>query len=131
RDEKLIAGAMKGHDFVFHFAANADIKDGLRHPRRDVEQNVVVTQNVLEAMRTEGVKNVAFASTGSVYGEPDVFPTPETCPFPVQTSLYATSKVCAEGLLSSYAHGFGLHVWIYRFVSMLGPRYTHGHVIDF
>src|SRR5438067_9803009 len=82
-------------------------------------------------MRRAGVRRVAFSSTGSVYGEPDVFPTPETCPFPVQTSLYATSKVCAEGLLSSYAHGFGFHVWIYRFVSMLGPRYTHGHVIDF
>ena len=131
RDERCVADAMKGIDFVFHFAANADIKDGLKHPRRDIEQNVVVTQNVLEAMRAEGVTNVAFASTGSVYGEPEVFPTPETCPFPVQTSLYATSKVCAEGLLSSYAHGFGFRVWIYRFVSMLGPRYTHGHVIDF
>jgi UDP-glucose 4-epimerase len=130
-DQKTVDGAVAGSDFVFHFAANADIKDGLSHPRKDVEQNIIVTQNVLEAMRANGVKNIAFASTGSVYGEPEIFPTPETCPFPVQTSLYATSKVAAEGLLSSYAGGYGFRTWIFRFVSMLGPRYTHGHVIDF
>jgi UDP-glucose 4-epimerase len=120
-----------GKDFVFHLAANADIKDGLLHPRLDVEQNIVVTQNVLEAMRAHGVKDIVFSSTGSVYGEASVFPTPEDAPFPVQTSLYATSKVAAEGLLSSYAYGYGFRAWIFRFVSMLGPRYTHGHVIDF
>jgi UDP-glucose 4-epimerase len=131
RDEGVCDRAVAGQDFVFHLAANADIKDGLQHPRLDVQQNVIVTQNVLEAMRAHGVKEIAFSSTGSVYGEAAVFPTPEDAPFPVQTSLYATSKIAAEGLLSSYAIGYGMRTWVFRFVSMLGPRYTHGHVMDF
>ena len=123
--------ALEGCDLVFHLAANADIKDNLLEPRRCIEQNVVATQNLLEAMRAGGVREVAFASTGSVYGEAMVVPTPEDAPFPIQTSIYATSKLAAEGLLSSYALGYGFRVWIFRFVSLLGPRYTHGHVIDF
>ncbi|HZU82238.1 MAG TPA: NAD-dependent epimerase/dehydratase family protein [Polyangiaceae bacterium] len=130
-DEAPLREATRGVDFVFHLAANADIKDNLKAPRRCIEQNVTVTQNVLEAMRAAGVREVAFASTGSVYGDAAVLPTPEDAPFPVQTSLYATSKVAAEGLLTSYALGFGLRTWIFRFVSLLGPRYTHGHVVDF
>jgi UDP-glucose 4-epimerase len=130
-DEKAMAEAVRGHDVVFHLAANADIKHGLAHPRRDLEQNTVATHNVLEAMRSAGVARVAFSSTGSVYGEPTVFPTPETCPFPVQTSLYAASKLAGEALISAYAEGYGLSAWIFRFVSILGERYTHGHVFDF
>ena len=130
-DQAMLDRVMPGHDMVFHLAANADVKDGLLHPRRDVEQNIVATQNVLEAMRAHGVSRVAFSSTGSAYGESEVIPTPENAPFPVQTSLYGASKVAAEGLLTAYAWGYGFKVWIYRFVSMLGPRYSHGHVIDF
>jgi UDP-glucose 4-epimerase len=130
-DQHRLDGAMKGVDFVFHMAANADIKDNLKEPRKCIDQNVVVTQNVLEAMRKAGCKQIAFASTGSVYGEPDVIPTPEDAPFPIQTSIYATSKVASEGLLSSYALGFEFRTWVFRFVSILGPRYTHGHVYDF
>ena len=130
-DPDCLQSAMEGADFVFHLAANADIKENLKTPRRCVEQNVIVTQNVLEAMRSAGVHNIAFASSGSVYGEASVLPTPEDAPFPVQTSLYATSKIAAEGLLTSYALGFNMRTWIFRFVSVLGPRYTHGHVIDF
>ncbi|MDP9037392.1 MAG: NAD-dependent epimerase/dehydratase family protein [Myxococcota bacterium] len=130
-DIKRLDESMRGVDFVFHLAANADIKGNLEQPRKCVEQNVVATQNVLEAMRTAGVRDIAFASTGSVYGDAPVLPTPEDAPFPVQTSIYATSKIAAEGLLTSYALGFGFRAWIFRFVSLLGPRYTHGHVIDF
>lgn len=130
-DYPRVEEAAKGVDFVFHLAANADIKDNLKEPRRCVDQNIVATQNVLEAMRAAGAREIAFSSTGSVYGEPSVFPTPEDAPFPVQTSIYATSKVAAEGLLSSYALGYGYKTWIFRFVSLLGPRYTHGHVMDF
>ena len=130
-DVTKLEAAMKGQEFVFHLAANADIKDGLSHPRKDVEQNIVATQNVLEAMRGAGASKIAFSSTGSVYGEATVFPTPEDAPFPVQTSLYATSKVAAEGLLSSYALGYGFSSYTFRFVSILGPRYSHGHVFDF
>jgi UDP-glucose 4-epimerase len=130
-DQTKLDSAMKGVSFVFHLAANADIRDGLKHPRKDFEQNVMATQNVLEAMRKQGAKSIAFSSTGSVYGEPTVFPTPENAPFPVQTSLYATSKVAAEGLLTSYALGYGFQTWTFRFVSILGPRYSHGHIYDF
>lgn len=130
-DQPRLDEVTRGVDFVFHLAANADIKDNLKEPRKCVEQNVVVTQNVLEAMRSAGVRDIAFSSTGSVYGDATTFPTPEDAPFPVQTSLYATSKVAAEGLLTSYALGFGFRTWIFRFASLLGPRYTHGHVMDF
>ncbi|MEY2503406.1 MAG: UDP-glucose 4-epimerase, partial [Verrucomicrobiota bacterium] len=91
----------------------------------------IATYNVLEAMRANGIKRIAFSSTGSVYGEATVFPTPENAPFPVQTSLYGNSKVAAEGLISSYCEGFGFQGFIFRFVSILGERYTHGHVFDF
>jgi UDP-glucose 4-epimerase len=130
-DQACIDAAMKGVDVVFHLAANADIKDNLLDPRKCVDQNIVATQNVLEAMRAAGTRDIAFSSTGSVYGEATVLPTPEDAPFPVQTSIYATSKVAAEGLLTSYALGYGFRTWIFRFVSLLGPRYGHGHVIDF
>ena len=118
-------------DFVFHLAANADVRFGIEHPRKDLEQNTIVTFNVLEAMRANGVTKIAFSSTGSVYGEATVIPTPEDAPFPVQTSLYAASKLACEGLIAAYCEGFGFQSWIFRFVSILGERYTHGHVFDF
>ena len=118
-------------DWVYHLAANADVRDGLKHPRKDLEQNTIVTWNVLEAMRRAGVKKIGFSSTGSVYGEAKVIPTPEDCPFPIQTSLYGASKSACEGLISAYAEGYGFTARIYRFVSILGERYTHGHVFDF
>lgn len=116
---------------VFHLAANADVRFGLEHPRRDLEQNTIVTWNVLEAMRAAGARRIAFASTGSVYGEAPVIPTPEDCPFPVQTSLYGASKLAAEAMISAYAEGYGISGTIFRFVSILGERYQHGHVLDF
>lgn len=121
----------EGSDLVFHFSANADVRFGTNHPRRDLEQNTVVTFNVLEAMRKNNVMRIAFSSTGSVYGEAKVFPTPEDAPFPVQTSLYGASKLACEGLIAAYSEGFGVQSWIFRFVSILGERYTHGHVFDF
>ena len=130
-DLDAVKRAMTGADFVFHLAANADVRFGPDHPRRDLEQNTIVTWNVLEAMRAAGVRRIAFASTGSVYGEPEIFPTPETAPFPVQTSLYGASKLAAEGMIAAYATAFGFQAYIFRFVSILGERYTHGHVLDF
>ena len=130
-DFESLSAAMSGCDTVIHLAANADVRHGLEHPRRDLEQNTIATSTVLEAMRTQGVRRIAFSSTGSVYGEPELFPTPENAPFPVQTSLYAASKLAGEGLLSAYATGFDFTAVIFRFVSILGERYTHGHVFDF
>ena len=130
-DPSVLDDAFKGCDWVFHLQANADVRYGLEHPRRDLEQNTIATSNVLEAMRANGVSRIAFSSTGSVYGEPDVFPTPEAAPFPIQTSLYGASKLAGEGLVSAYASGYGFTGLICRFVSILGERYTHGHVFDF
>ena len=130
-DEDSLSEAITGHEFVFHLAANADVRFGTEHPRRDLEQNTIVTYNILEAMRNHGIRKIAFASTGSVYGEATVIPTPEDAPFPIQTSLYAASKLAGEGMIAAYCEGFGFQSWIFRFVSILGERYTHGHVFDF
>jgi UDP-glucose 4-epimerase len=130
-DANRLTETIGGSDIVFHLAANADVRFGTDHPRRDLEQNTIVTHNVLEAMRQRDVGRIVFASTGSIYGEPSVFPTPEDCPFPVQTSLYGASKLAAEGLITAYCAGFGMQAFIFRFVSILGERYTHGHVLDF
>lgn len=126
-----LSQAMEGCDFVFHLAANADVRFGTQHPRKDLEQNTIATFNVLEAMRTNGIRRIAFSSTGSIYGEAEIFPTPENAPFPVQTSLYGASKLAGEGLIEAYCEGFGFQGYIFRFVSILGERYTHGHVFDF
>ncbi len=130
-DPAALQRAMAGHDTVFHLAANADVRFGTEHPRKDLEQNTIATFNVVEAMRVTGARRIAFSSTGSIYGEPEVFPTPEDAPFPVQTSLYGASKLAGEGLIQAYAEGFGIRGFIFRFVSILGERYSHGHVIDF
>jgi UDP-glucose 4-epimerase len=130
-DLDTLSRAMKGCDFVYHLAANADVRFGPLHPRKDLEQNVIATSNVLEAMRLNGVQRIAFSSTGSVYGEPDLFPTPEDAPIPVQTSFYGNSKLAAEGLIEAYCEAFSFQCYIFRFVSILGERYTHGHVFDF
>ena len=122
---------MAGCEMVFHFAANADVRFGTEHPRRDLEQNTIATYNVLEAMRANGTQRIAFSSTGSVYGESPQIPTAEDGPFPVQTSLYGASKLAGEGLIAAYAEGFGMQALVFRFVSILGERYTHGHVFDF
>lgn len=123
--------AFAGGEAVFHLSANADVRFGTNHTRRDLEQNTIGTYNVLEAMLTCGIKKIAFSSTGSVYGEAKVVPTPEDGPYPIQTSLYGASKAAGEGLISAYCEGFGFQGFIFRFVSILGERYTHGHVFDF
>jgi len=130
-DLPALTKAMAGCDTVFHLAANADVRFGLEHPEKDLQQNTIATFHVLEAMRANSIKRIAFSSTGSVYGEAEQIPTPEDTPFPVQTSLYAASKVAGEGMISSYCEGFQFEGYIFRFVSILGERYTHGHVFDF
>ncbi|MEI6046640.1 MAG: NAD-dependent epimerase/dehydratase family protein [Chloroflexota bacterium] len=130
-DFEVLKEVMQGSDFVFHLAANADVRGGINQPRKDLEVNTIGTFNVLEAMRQNKVPCIAFSSTGSIYGEPEVFPTPENAPFPVQTSLYGASKLAGEGLIEAFCEGFGIQSYIFRFVSILGERYTHGHVFDF
>jgi len=130
-DQPRLAASMAGCDLVVHLAANADLRFGLEHPHRDVEQNAIGTFKTLEAMRIAGIRRIAFSSTGSIYGEPELFPTPENVAFPIQTSLYGASKLAGEGLIQAYCEGFGFQGFIFRFVSILGERYSHGHVFDF
>jgi UDP-glucose 4-epimerase len=130
-DKLALLSCMPNIDLVCHLAANADVRFGPDHPTKDFEQNAQGTANVLEVMRVCRVPSIVFASTGSVYGEASVIPTPEDHPFPIQTSLYAASKLAAEGQVQAYAETFGIRAYIFRFVSILGERYTHGHVLDF
>jgi UDP-glucose 4-epimerase len=130
-DLLTLTESLRGCDYVCHFAANADVRFGTLHPTKDLSQNTIATVNVLEAMRVNGVTGIAFTSTGSVYGEAEVFPTPENAPFPSQTSFYGASKVAAEGFIQAYCEGFGFRACIFRNVSILGERYTHGHLYDF
>ena len=127
----LLREVVAGSDVVFHLSANADVRFGWDAPHRDLQQNVIATHNVLEAMRLTGVGRLVFSSTGSVYGETAQVPTREDAPFPTQTSLYGASKLGAEGYIQAYAEGTGMAATIFRFVSILGPRYTHGHIVDF
>lgn len=126
-----LASDMAGCDAVFHFAANADVQHGSEDPQRDLLQNTLVTSRILEAMRNAGVPRIVFASTASVYGDASLVPTPENVAFPVQTSFYGASKLAAEALIAAYCAAFGMEGHVFRFVSILGPRYTHGHVFDF
>ena len=119
-------------DVVYHLAANADIRGGIENTRRDLEQNTIGTYNVLESMRLSNrARRICFASSAAAIGEPREFPTPEHLACPSQTSLYGASKMAGEGLISAFANAFGIEAYCFRFVSLLGPRYPHGHVYDF
>jgi UDP-glucose 4-epimerase len=122
---------IKTSEYIFHFAANADIRFGSEHTRKDLEQNTIVTFNVLEAMRKSGVNKIVFSSSGAIYGDSSVIPTPENAPLPIQTSFYGASKLASEGLITAFCENFAMQSWIFRFVSIVGPRYTHGHIFDF
>ena len=130
-DTDALTKGMRGASRVAHLAANADVRFGLDHPRKDLEQNTIATFNVLEAMRANNIKEIIFSSSGSIYGEANIVPTPEDAPFPVQTSLYGASKLAGEGMIAAYAEGYGIKARIFRFVSLLGERYSHGHIFDF
>lgn len=130
-NSEILRSALSGVATVYHLAANADVRDGWKQPSRDLHQNTLATCALLEACVESGVKEFVFSSTGSVYGESMVFPTPEDAPFPVQTSLYGASKASAEAFINAYATANKIRATVFRFVSVLGPRYTHGHVIDF
>jgi UDP-glucose 4-epimerase len=129
-DSERLTVEMAGCDFVFHMQANADVRGGIERRRVDLEQNTEATWNVAEAMRANGVRRIAFASSATVYGEPDVFPTPESYA-PLQTSLYGASKLAGEAIIQAYAEYFGITCYIFRFVSWIGARYTHGVIFDF
>ena len=129
-DRRALTREMAPCDFVFHLQANADVRGGIQQTRVDLEQNTIATWNVLEAMRINEIRRIAFASSATVYGEPDVFPTPESYA-PLQTSLYGASKLAGEAMIQAYTEYFGMTCYIFRFVSWIGERYTHGVIFDF
>ncbi|NYT01246.1 MAG: NAD-dependent epimerase/dehydratase family protein [Methanosarcinales archaeon] len=120
-----------GHDMVFHLAANPDVKLGADDTSVHLEQNIVATHCLLEAMRRTGVDRIAFTSTSTVYGEASVVPTPEDYGPLKPISLYGSSKLSCEALISSYCHTFDMQSWIYRFANIVGQRGTHGVLVDF
>ncbi|HTE48975.1 MAG TPA: SDR family NAD(P)-dependent oxidoreductase [Candidatus Paceibacterota bacterium] len=129
-DSKKLTKEIKGMEIVFHLAAHADVRSGFIDHKIDLEQNLLGTINVLEAMHNNNVKKIAFASTSSVYGDATVIPTPEDYPFS-PTSLYGSSKASAETYISTFCEYYDMTAYIFRFVSWVGERYTHGLVFDF
>ncbi|MBN1951668.1 MAG: NAD-dependent epimerase/dehydratase family protein [Bacteroidales bacterium] len=129
-DKAILANSMRDCDIVFHFQANADVRGGIKNTLIDLEQNTIGTHNVLEAMKVNQIEKMVFASSATVYGDPEIIPTPETIT-PVQTSLYGASKYSAEAMIQAYCEYFEMKSWIFRFVSFMGPRYTHGVIFDF
>lgn len=126
-----VVSAMKGIECVFHLAANPDIRLGTKITDTDLKQGTIATYNIVEAMRINGVKKIAFASSSVVYGEDAPMPTPENHGPCLPISLYGASKQAGEGLISSWVGTFGLQAWIFRFANIIGTRGTHGVIFDF
>ncbi len=126
-----IEAACKNMDLVFHIAANPDVRLGATDTKVHFDQNITATYNLLEAMRKSGVKNLAFTSTSTIYGEATIIPTPEDYGPLVPISLYGASKLACEALITSYSHTFDMHSWIFRFANIIGDRGTHGIIVDF
>jgi UDP-glucose 4-epimerase len=129
-DFDRVVKEMKGHDTVWHIAANPDIRKGTESSRYDLEQNTLVTYNVLEAARRNGINSVVFSSTSTIYGPAKVIPTPEDYGPCLPISLYGASKLACEGLVSAYSSLYGIKAWIFRFANIIGKRSTHGILPD-
>ncbi len=130
-DRAELEKSLRGHETVFHLAANPDIRGSLTKPELDFEQGTVATFNLLQAMKKTGVKKVVFASSSVVFGLPGVIPTPEDYGPLRPLSLYGASKLACEGLISAWTHCFGFRSWIFRFANVASPRLTHGILFDF
>jgi len=126
-----IKQSIPGHDFVFHFAANADVRLGVEKTNTDLTNGIQATYNLLEAMRLLGIKNIAFSSSSTVYGEAHKIPTPEDYGPLVPISMYGAGKLGAEALIMAFANSFDMQAWIFRFANIIGRRGTHGVIIDF
>ncbi len=118
-------------DWIFHLAANADIRGGVKNTRVDLDENVIGTHSVLEFMRKQDIKKLVFASSSALYGETKVIPTPEDLPNIKPISFYGASKIAAEHFISSYCYTYGMQSWMFRFANVVGKRSTHGVIPDF
>jgi UDP-glucose 4-epimerase len=123
--------AIKGADMIYHLAANPDVRLGEQNTRVHLEQNIIVTYNLLEAMRMNKQQNIVFTSTSTVYGEATIIPTFENYGPLIPISLYGASKLACEALITSYCHTFEMRSWIFRFANIVGERGTHGIIVDF
>ena len=121
----------QGVDQVFHLAANPDARWGIDNTRLDLEQETIVTYNVLEAMRRSQTPRLVFSSSGTVYGDVGTTVTHEKLGPALPTSLYGAGKVASEGLISAFCSTFGLSAIIFRFGNITGERTTHGVIYDF
>jgi len=130
-DLEKLKKSIAGHDIVFHLSANPDIRHGIRHTDIDLKQNTIVTYNIFESMRLAGIKQIVFASTSAIYGEPTIMPTPEEYGPLYPISLYGASKLACEALCTSFSHTFNMKCWIFRFANIVGGRGTHGIIYDF
>jgi len=130
RDAKRLEKIFRGHDVVFHIAAHANIRESLSDHMADLENNVIATLNVLEAMCKNEIHELVFASTSAIYGEAAVRPTPEDY-FPVQTSLYGASKLACEAYAQAYTEFASIRFWAFRFANVVGERCRRGVIWDF
>jgi len=129
---KDLKEAIKGHDAIFHLSSYADIAGGMsRDPMFDIKQNLIATYNVLQAMRVNNIKKIVFSSSATVYGDPTIFPTPETYGPMIPISIYGAMKLADEALIASYCHMFDFQAWVFRFAKVIGERYSHGVIFDF
>jgi len=131
RDKDDVIQAIKGHDFVLHFAANPDIALAIKYPDIDLKHSVIATFNLLDAMRLTGVKKIAFTSGSGVYGDAGESYTAEDYGPLLPISMYGASKLGAEGLISAFCHQFDMQAWIGRFGNIIGGNQTHGVSLDF
>ncbi|MCK4348280.1 MAG: NAD-dependent epimerase/dehydratase family protein, partial [Thermoplasmatales archaeon] len=129
-DAKTVSKEIKGHDVVFHIAANPDVRLGAQKP--DIaKKDILATYNLLDAMRKQDVKKIVFSSSSVIYGETPPFPLPENYGPLLPISVYGAAKLAAEGLISSFCHTFDMQGWMFRFANVVGVRGTHGVIVDF
>lgn len=131
RDFEVVKRAVEGADVVFHLAANPEVRIGSQSPELLYETNVLITYNLLEAMRDSSVEYLVFTSSSTVYGDASVIPTPEDYAPLEPISVYGGAKLAAEALISGYAHTFGFRAVIFRLANIIGERSNHGVIYDF
>lgn len=132
KDFTVCEEAVANVSLVFHLAANPDVRLGEENPKVHFNENLLVTFNVLEAMRkSKTAKRMVFASTSTVYGEANVFPTSEDYGPMLPISVYGAAKLGCEALISSYCHTFGFSAVLLRFANVVGARAKHGVIVDF
>lgn len=130
-DLDTLLAANKDHEVVFHLAANPDARRGIEDTALDLRLETVATYNVLESMRRNGIRQIVFTSSGTIYGETPPVPVPEDHGPVLPISLYGAGKLASEGLISAFCHTFDMQAWIFRLANIVGGRATHGVIFDF